>query len=186
MRVTISHPKTVTVEYRQDKDDSDYGSCMWARFYLDLDNYALTIQSDCGDYSYKWYPTPETESFIELMCRCDRGYLLDKLSDRTQIDMKATKDAVIMVIEDAADYHGHTISEDVMKQINYVFSGVCLSTDWKEVIDDVMDAIKYDELSDYVKYYDLCECIQTDYSANAKKIVEVFTTAIVPKLRKLI
>lgn len=57
------------LEYRQDKADTDYGSCLYARFYLNLDKYELNIISDVGNYAYQWVATPEHESFLELMAR---------------------------------------------------------------------------------------------------------------------
>ena len=79
MKVTEIKPNMLILEYRQDKEDKDYGSCLWARFMFNLDRYELSITSDCGNYGYKWYETPNSESFLELMARCDKWYVMHKL-----------------------------------------------------------------------------------------------------------
>ena len=99
MTVTVEKPKIITLLYRQEKSDSDYGSCLWARFYLDTQNYTMSIESDCGNYSYGWYPTPDSESFLHLLCRMDGGYLRDKLAERTIVDGDATWNALKDMIE---------------------------------------------------------------------------------------
>ena len=87
MTVNIVKPNMLCLEYRQEKEDKDYGSCLWARFTFNLDRYELTITSDCGNYGYKWVETPKSESFLELMARCDEGYILDKIYGK-EIEMK--------------------------------------------------------------------------------------------------
>ena len=49
VKVTEIQPNIVALEYRQEQSDKDYGSCLWARFYFNLDRYELTIVSDCGE-----------------------------------------------------------------------------------------------------------------------------------------
>lgn len=34
-KVTEINPKIITLEFRQERGDPDYGSCLWARFYLE-------------------------------------------------------------------------------------------------------------------------------------------------------
>ena len=41
--VKVTEPKMITFEYRQEKSDEDYGTCLWARFNLDLINYTMFI-----------------------------------------------------------------------------------------------------------------------------------------------
>lgn len=54
MTVKEINPRILTLEYRQEKGDEGYGSCLWARFMFNLDRYELSITSDCGNYGYKW------------------------------------------------------------------------------------------------------------------------------------
>lgn len=59
-------PNILCLEYRQDREDKDYGTCLWARFMFNLDRYEMTITSDCGNYGYKWCETPDSESSWNL------------------------------------------------------------------------------------------------------------------------
>ena len=81
--VLIEKPEIITISYRQERGDSDYGSCLWARFNFDTKNYHLSIESDCGSYANGWVPTPKSESFMHLCARFDKEYLLDKIDNRT-------------------------------------------------------------------------------------------------------
>ena len=51
-------------------------------YYLDLDKYRLIVTGEVSS-SYKWVETKKTESFLKLMCRCDKYYLLNKLFDES-------------------------------------------------------------------------------------------------------
>ena len=96
--VNIYHPCITRISYRQEKGDSDYGTCLWADFEFDTINYRLQIMSDCGNYSYKWVPTPGKESFFGLCRRIKPDYLLSKISCETAIDRNATLKSAIDLI----------------------------------------------------------------------------------------
>ena len=98
--VKVTEPKMITIEYRQEKGDEDYGTCMWARFNLDLINYTMFIESDCGTYGYGWYPTPDRESFLKLCSRFSEGYLIEKLSSQTVVDNDATWEQLQNLIDE--------------------------------------------------------------------------------------
>jgi len=96
------------LEYRQDKSDTDYGSCLYARFYFNLDKYELNIISDVGDYGYQWVATPEHESFLEHLAQITDGYLLGKLcGSPKEFDYEATK----AHFYDYADVRDYLINE---------------------------------------------------------------------------
>lgn len=176
--VEMLKPAIIGLEFRQEKDDTDYGSCMWARFFIDTENYDLQIMSDCGNYAYGWYPTPDAESFMKLLSRINGSYLLDKISNRTVIDEETTFSELKKL------YLTSQMNED----------------DYEEFLDDLRDAccaetncelaeavgrclfrwdIDYDE-------YDIYYCINRDYPAAAKKIAEVFRNYIQPKIKELL
>lgn len=89
-KTRFKQPNIITIEYRQEQGDPDYGSCLWANFNFDLERYDLTIMSDCGNYAYSWVATPNSESFMHLMSRVDQGYLLDKIAARCQVNYDET------------------------------------------------------------------------------------------------
>lgn len=102
--VKIEKPEIITISYRQERSDKDYGSCLWARFNFDIKHYHLSIESDCGTYGNGWVPTPDHETFLQLCSRFDNGYLLDKLDNRSVVDGRATHKALM---EFLADYDGY-------------------------------------------------------------------------------
>lgn len=61
-----------------------------ATFIVDSDSYTLSIESDWGSYSHKWWADPN-EEFKKLLCRIGTDYLLRKISDKTEINWKETK-----------------------------------------------------------------------------------------------
>lgn len=178
MKVTVEKPKIITLLYKQERSDADYGSLLWARFYLDTKNYTMSIESDCGNYSHGWYPTPDSESFLKLLCRMDSDYLLCKLAERTVVDGDATWKALKDMIEcegeeleyfvwdelEAACYHQRSADD--------VYAAVC-------------EALKCTPLENEIDAYSIYGCVEMDYRPNAKKIVQVFLTAIVPVLKEI-
>jgi hypothetical protein len=89
MKVVKVARNILIVQCRQEPEDKEYGSCLWADFLFDCDEYRLNVNSDCGNYSYVWHITP-TEPFLELMHRMNREYLLDKISKKIWTDVPAT------------------------------------------------------------------------------------------------
>ena len=178
MKVTVEIPRIVSIIYQQERSDSDYGSCLWARFYLDLQNYHMSIESDCGNYSYGWCPTPDHESFLHLLCRMDKSYLLDKLAKRTVVNGEATFEAMKEMLESEEI----KLSDDLMDELK---EACYHNRTVASVYDDVSSALKYTGLDDTIGDYEIYSCIVMDYSSSAKKIVDVFKSAIVPKLREM-
>lgn len=50
--VERKNPSIVRFSYNQERTDPDYGSCLWADYDLDTENYTITINSDCGNFVY--------------------------------------------------------------------------------------------------------------------------------------
>ena len=172
-KINIKHPNILTIEYRQDKEDKDYGSCLWARFKFDLDNYELNISSDCGNYSYGWVPTPDRESFTHFMSRVSGLYLLEKISERSVVDGGSTSanlhEILLELVE--ADFDFEEIDE------------ICGAySDFDETYNALTNA-----LSDVkgIDSYDVYECIEMDYPPQAKKIVEIFISYIKATLQEM-
>lgn len=182
MTVTVEKPKIITLLYRQEKSDSDYGSCLWARFYLDTQNYTMSIESDCGNYSYGWYPTPDSEPFLHLLCRLDSGYLLHKLAERTTIDGDATWSVLEDLVKNTAECEEVDLDNHEWQNLR----DVCYhSYDVHDFHSGVTNSLRYTTLDDKIGEFEIYECIQMDYDCSVKKIVSVFLTAIVPVLKEM-
>lgn len=181
-KVEIKKPTIITLEFRQEKGDEDYGSCMWARFVLDTKNYEMHITSDCGNYGYGWVPTPEHESFIKLLSRINSEYLLGKIASMDTVDAEETYNHIKEYLEYITD--GDTFEElDVDIQRIYA---ACTYLDKRDVVDSIMSEIELSELEGKVSEFDLYENICMTYSASQKKIGEVFEKHIKPYLREIL
>lgn len=182
MKVSIEQPRVVQLMYQQEKGDPDYGSCMWARFYLDLKNYTLSIESDCGNYVYGWTPTPNSESFLQLLARMDKDYLLGKISSESVVDGDATWEAIEAMIVDAAYWEGEELDLSIWNDIK----AACYErNDDREIVDALKNALLPTDLFKKLDYEQTYGNIVHDYPANAKKIVEVFDTCIRPNIKIL-
>ena len=173
MTVKEIKPNILYLEYRQEKIDKDYGSCLWARFMFNLDRYELSITSDCGNYGYKWVETPKSESFLELMARCNDGYMLDKLYGYADVfDYKATKEIIY-------DYFGEDEEnkeklDEIFEEMEIYGCGVDSQSEFMRVFEDNNDN----------DFCDVWELLQYVYPSNALKIVEVFKEYIQPYIRE--
>lgn len=180
MKIEQITPRLVTIKITQEKTDSDYGSCLWAVFQLDLDAYSMQIMSDCGNYAYGWCPTPSAESFLHLIARMDEDYLLEKISDRTVVDTKATYEAVKEYLDgllDAEDVHDGYSDEQIRAACRTYYPRDCLSA--------LVDALAFTDHGDAADQFELSECIETDYPADAKRIAALFRDYIRPMARKM-
>ena len=90
MKIEVMHPNIIVYGIRQEKGDKDYGSCLWGKFIFDRDSGQLNINSDAGDYAYRW-GYDEDEEFMHLMSRIDKDYLLNKISDRSIFNEEKSK-----------------------------------------------------------------------------------------------
>ena len=182
MKTELIEPRLVTIKLTQERDDPDYGSCLWARFMFDLDRYSMQIMSDCGSYAYEWTPTPKSESFLHLVSRMDGDYLLGKISSQTVVDTDATYKAVMAYLEELKEYQ--EIDERNLPDPDEIRSacGNWTERDCFELLKSELDS------SSYWKKYDdesLSYCIEMDYPCNARKIRELFEKYVRPFARKL-
>lgn len=172
MTVKEIKPNILYLEYRQEKIDIDYFSCMWARFMFNLDSYELSITSDCGNYGYKWVETPKSESFLELMARCDTGYMLNKLYGYADVfDYEATKERIYEYFGDEEDKEK---LDEIFEEMEIYGCGVDSPSEFMRVFEDNNDN----------DFCDVWELLQYVYPSNALKIVEVFKEYIQPYIRE--
>lgn len=173
MTVNEIKPNLLILECKQEPNDKDYGSCLWARFAFNLNRYELSITSDCGTYGHKWVETP-SESFLHLMGRCDSSYILGKIYGRPDIfDFEETK-----------------------KNIYKTFS---VDDDDKELLDKIFEQFEYEPESqdDFVKTFEeyykqysdidaddyyVWQCVEHTYPMNVLKICEIFENYIKTEL----
>lgn len=92
MNISVLKPNVVKFRIRTDRSDALHTRCLWADILIDFDNYSISAQTDCGDYSYRWAITKD-ESFLDLCLRMmkDEEYLLSKFSERSVFSLSETK-----------------------------------------------------------------------------------------------
>lgn len=182
MKTEMITPRFVTIKLTQEREDPDYGSCLWARFTLDLDRYSMQIMSDCGNYAYARCPTPDVESFLHLVSRMDGEYLLGKISKQSVVNTDATYKAVMDYLEELKE--NEEIDEEDLPDSDSILSAC---TEWTER--DCFESLKSElDSSSFWKKYDdesLAYCIETDYPCGARKIRELFEKYIRPLARKM-
>lgn len=178
--VTIKEPKIITFEYSPEDKDKDRGSCLWARFNLDLVNYSMFIESDCGSYAYSWVPTPQLESFLKLCSRFDEEYLLCKISSKNVVDNDETWKNIQNLINECEDY----ILAENDWDIEDIKEACYSSSDEKTVHDEIEVAIKFTSLDTAIDDFELWENIEKDYPVQARTIVNIYTTYIIPAIKE--
>jgi len=181
-KISIEIPEITTVSYRQEREDSDYGSCLWARFNFDTKNYSLSIESDCGSYSYGWCPTPDHETFLHLCSRFDQFYLLDKIANRSVVNGDATFKSLMAMLKEYDDY-GFAMLSDA--QIQIIEESCHGNRNDHAAFDEINKALDGTVFDGSCSEYDIACCIEMDYPRGARKIADVFKTYIQPEIRKL-
>lgn len=169
--VKIVKPNILVLEY---KDCKNY-ECPEAIFTFNLDRYELNICTCRGHCGYKWHETPNRESFLHLMSRVDKYYLLDKLFGEPNVfDYTETKDNMLN------DYNV-PILRRVFEKLEEVY-GECFRSD-----EDFVG--KFDEVSGAFTQYNSSDCyghLKYRYSEHALMIVDIFMTDIRNKLKELL
>ncbi|MBQ3492510.1 MAG: hypothetical protein IJA88_00200 [Clostridia bacterium] len=136
-----------------------------AIFVLDIATFTLLIESDWGVYGYRWGVSSQ-ETFKELMTRISEDYLLNKLSDRTEIDWDETEKEAIKCFD--------IYAKDKKRKKEFLYE--LKHVDQNEVrFYDFMEEFTYDIEASY-----FCK----DYPVRAQVIVAIFKKYLIPELKK--
>lgn len=176
MKIQELHPSVIILEYTQDTQDNNYGSCLWATFRFDIDNGEIIITSDCGNYAYRW---PEKgKEFLSLICSFDEDYLLRKLSNRNVIDEESTLSQAKDYIEEYCEDNEVEIAKFNLNEL----TDICSSTSSYDNL--------YQDIEEYLDNYNIITSIDDidniicfDYPPCAKRIVGIFVNSIQPALK---
>lgn len=130
MKVQVIHPHIDKYAIRLEPGDADYRKCIWADILIDHDAYAITAQTDCGDYAYRWAATPQTESFRDLCLRMldDEDYLLEKFSDEDVFSLEESKLLF-------ADTHSNPEDRALTEKVNAIH--VFTVEEWSEALEEL-------------------------------------------------
>lgn len=170
-KINVEELDSRIIKYRL--KDNKNGAIVY--YTLDLDKYQLAIQGETTG-SYKWYETPETESFLELMIRCDKYYLLKKLFNEV-FDCNKSINNIKKYIKE------NYIFTDKYEQKEIFYELSEIDTDSPEVfMDKVFDILKMHP-KDY-DTYEICCCMENSYKYWDEKVISYFCNNIKPKLKQ--
>ena len=174
MTITKINPRVYTYYLNSDKNDLEYASCLWAQFVFNCDTGTLNINSDAGDYSYRW-GYDEHEDFMHLMGRINKDYLLNKISDRTVFCLKESIQETIKAIE----------------QNGFECYGIESEEDWQEIKQDLLnlnvysEELFFDEVDSIVPDIDWESIyVEKDYPCGAKVVCDLFETYLLPMIKE--
>lgn len=170
MIISKEQPKIVTYCLTAETVD-EHHTCMWARFVFDCDNGQLNINSDQGDYAYRW-GFNEHEDFMSLMARIGDDYLLNKISDRSSFDLEESKKETIEIMKIYAyeENWSHEKLYYVESAINGIESG---------------EEVFYREVCDLIPHIDFEDVkIVKDYPYGARVVVDIFDKFVQPQIKK--
>lgn len=175
--IRTNNPQMRVFEYFQNPTDSDYGSCLWARFYFDLENYTVFITSDCGEYSHTW--PMEKIPFLSSLLGMKENYLLEKLSRRNVLNKESSLENLKeMFAKNGAELIYSKICKDISFYLsNYDVPELAIA-EIERLIDENSDIPFSSE-----EFFD---CFVYVYPAGAYKIVEIFETYIKPEIKKFV
>lgn len=186
MKVTREKPEILRFIYRQEQDDPHYGSCLWAIFDLDPGRGLFNVQSDCGNYAYRW---PERGmDFLKLFAgNMTDSYLLGKLCGKPkEFNAEATVEAVREYLKDAEynedEQKNRLFIDRAVKRLESEFSEYDLS-DEPGIAEFILDNWNSDNNMGIDCAWELAE---KEYGAWQKRIVTIFKEYIMPEIRRVI
>lgn len=211
MKVETQKPNIVRVAYTPDPGDKGYSGCLWAHFDFDLDCWALNIQSDCGNYAYRWV-TETGRKFLELMAGISEDYLIHKLCKPDTVDMEETKKRIReWLIQDEEETIAERLDEgDTEEEIVEELYDEDAEDEGREAVEAVKEKLEALEeldgdLSEYGSSIETSiayklvddwntktgmeidcpwELVEVGFSAWQKRIVKIFAEHVQPKIRE--
>ena len=186
MKVTREKPEIIRIIYRQEPGDHNYGSCLWAIFDLDPGRGMLNIQSDCGNYAYRW---PERgEMFLKLIAGdMAESYLLGKLCGKPkEFNAEATIKTVKEHLKEAEYYEDEELNKTkinkAIERLESEFSEYDL-IDEPGIAEFILDSWNSDNDMEIECAWEL---VEKEYGAWQKRIVQIFRKYIQPEIAKII
>jgi len=162
--------------FRFGKDDGDiYCRCMWARINLDHRTYTMSANTDCGNYTYQWTPTPDSESFLALMCRIEKEYLMGKISSQVFDFEKSKKKNILSVKRWWSDIKkDNQTNKDRQRILSQI-----------KDIEECSEEIFYSEMEQATEYLlDIDSiCTEREYRAGVISFADVFCKYLQPILK---
>ena len=164
MKISFQKENIINLSIRLEMGDPLYQKCEYADLTINLDKWRFSAHTDIGDFSYRWMVelSEQYHDFLDYLIKLKnaKGYLLSKISNKTESSLSKTKDILFDLYEDEMDPE----QKEWVKNVR-AYSGSEFETVMKEsgLFDD---------------WRDLWEFPQYDYPQNAKNFVELFSAVI--------
>lgn len=182
MTVKTEKPYIIQIKFRQEPSDPHYGSCLWALFNFDMDNWILSIQSDCGDYAHRWPNENDIyqSGFIQFCAGIGKDYMLDKMCRKTWVDIPATKGLVMDYLTES-EFDQEVIDEAV-ESLERLFE----EYDLQDCVPAAQEKIEEWNEENGLEIDPAYELIVDDYDPMARRIARIFDECIRPELRRIL
>lgn len=154
--------------------DKSHGAVIY--YTLDLDKYQLSIQGETTG-AYKWVETQKTESFIDLMLRCDMWYLANKLFKKV-LDLNRSLNKIAKYIKECDLFPTKVKERNFIRELKEIDVDCqnCLMIEVNRLLGEYEVSVEDD--------YELWCCIEKQYKYWDEKAVSYFCRFIKPQLRK--
>lgn len=177
MKTEITRPEIIRFAYYQESGDKNFGSCLWAFFDCDIQNNALSVSSDCGNYAYSYWAVKG--DFIGFLAGLSRDYIANKLlGNPKRISFDGTRESIRQALEDNDDYEAEELAEmldELMEEI-------------EEHDPDHDHGAIYKAVEEWLDNYEIDltaeDLIELDWTPQQKRIIKIFVTCIQPEMRK--
>lgn len=156
--------------------DSENGAVVY--FTLDLDKYELIITGETTA-SYKWVDGTK-ETFIDLMLRCSKEYLMDKLSNE-EFDNEASIEKTIANMKAKYDKETCRLDNDEFKELLLDIEDIYAGDEWE--FDSEVCRI-FDDLC-VQPYFEDCISRVCDFPYWIRKSIDYFCKHIKPLLKEV-
>lgn len=178
MKTEITRPEVIRFAYYQESGDKNFGSCLWAFFDCDIQDNALSIRSDCGNYAYSYWSVKG--NFIGFLAGLSRDYISEKLlGNPERISFDGTRENIRQALEGNDDYEAEELEEMLDE----------LQAEMEEHDPDHGHDAIYKCVEEWLDNYgfdglNAWDLIELDWTPHQKRIIEIFVTCIQPEMRK--
>lgn len=183
MKVKIEKPNTVMFDVRFEDGDEYRNRCAYHTITFDLDRWIMNARTDNGNYSYGWSVEKGGRTFLELMQKIDADYLLRKVSDCSQFNIKESKERICKDIKLCYEHELEPQElQRVIDEVNEIDNSFGVEDFMNKAIFIEIESEEYGRLGS-----ELVGCNMVyEYPQAALVFAEIFTDVIQPLIKEYI
>lgn len=183
MKVKIETPNTVMFDVRFEQGDEYRNRCAYHTITFDLDRWVMNARTDNGNYSYGWSIETGGRTFLELMQKIDKDYLLRKVSDCSEFNIEESKERICTDIKLCYEHELEPQElQRVINEINEIDNSCDLNTFVSKAMYIELECDEYGKLGSEL----VCNNIVTEYPQGALVFAEIFINVIQPLIKEYI